>query len=80
NQFYNYAGTTEIFPEYDGAYDTTYAPDVNVTVDMTSAFVDFTKALNEIVPLKVTDTSKTSKSSSKSDVTVSGNTTTTKTT
>ena len=59
--FYNYAGSSEIFPEYDGAYDTTYAPDVTANVDIAGAFADFTENLNEIVPLKVTNTSSSTR-------------------
>lgn len=77
--FYSYAGTSVIHPEYDGGYDTTYAPDVTIDIDMTSAFADFTKNLNEIVPLKVTDVKSTSKTQSTTSTT-SGNGGTTSTT
>lgn len=75
--FYSYAGSTTLSPEYDGSYDTTYAPDVTVKIDVAGAFADFTKNLNEIVPLRVTDVrTKTgaTKSSSSSTTTNNGST------
>lgn len=50
--FYSFQGQASIFPEYDGAYNTTQAPAVNIDVDLTTPFVEFTDALSEIVPLQ----------------------------
>lgn len=52
--FYRYNGLVQMFPEYDGAYDVTVAPDFNVDIDLATPFMDFTEALNEIVPLQQT--------------------------
>lgn len=49
--FYKYNGTIQMSPEYDVAPDYTRAPDVNFEIDLTSAFVEYTEALSEFVPL-----------------------------
>ena len=85
--FYNFTGVGVIFPEYDNGYDETYAPDVNITVDMVGAFAEFTESLGEIVPLTVKNTKTTtsnknmgSTSSTAVSASTSGRTTTTTTT
>lgn len=52
--FYNFNGVMNIDPVFDTAYDTVNAPDVNVNIDITSAFVDFTENLARFVPLSQT--------------------------
>lgn len=53
--FYSFNGQAAIFPEYDGAYNTTQAPAVNIDIDLTTPFVEFTEALSEFVPLQRSD-------------------------
>lgn len=49
--FYRFNGEAQIFPEYDGAYDENQAPALNVDIDLTTPFVEFTERLSEFVPL-----------------------------
>lgn len=58
--FYNFEGVGYCFPEYDNGYDETYAPDININVNISGAFSEFTSALSEIVPLTVKDVNKSS--------------------
>lgn len=67
--FYRFNGLLQVNPEYDGAYDVTTAPDFNVEIDLATPFMEFTEALNEIVPLQQTsrDVQTSSTSSETSD-------------
>lgn len=84
--FYNFAGKATIYPEYDNAYDETYAPDINMDIDLASAFVEYTENLAKFVPLSNVNASSKSKSSTATNVNSStrtnsaGTTTTTRTT
>lgn len=49
--FYQYTGKATISPEYDTHYDTINAPDIKIEVDLAGAFADFTRNLQEIIPL-----------------------------
>ena len=49
--FYSFAGTPFISPEYDAGYDLTRAPDYNLDIDLATPFMDFAEAINEFVPL-----------------------------
>jgi len=49
--FYKFNGEAQIFPEYDGAYDTNQAPALNIDVDLTTPFTEFTNRLSQFVPL-----------------------------
>lgn len=54
--FYKFTGAMTIYPEYDTAPDVTIAPDVNLEVDLSSAFVEFADALSEFVPFQNVNT------------------------
>ena len=58
--FWKFNGTMTISPKYDSAHDTSTAPNININVDMTTPFVDFTQNLHQVVPL--TRTSSTTAS------------------
>lgn len=60
--FYNYLGKISCYPEYDSGYDETEAPDINMDVDLASAFVEYTANLAKFVPL--TNVSATAKAAS----------------
>jgi hypothetical protein len=47
---YNFIGVGALTPEYDVAYDTTTTP-VEIDIDISRSFIDFTDALSEFVPL-----------------------------
>jgi len=49
--FYSFEGVGVCYPEYDNGYDETYAPDININIDLAGAFTEFTSALSEFVPL-----------------------------
>jgi hypothetical protein len=51
---YSFVGNGAITPAYDVAYDTVTTP-VNLEIDISRPFIDFTNALSEIVPLTRTD-------------------------
>lgn len=84
--YYNYLGKVYCYPEYDNGYEETVAPDINMDVDLASAFVEYTNNLSKFVPLtNVSSTSKANsstatKSSTSSATTAAGTTTTTTTT
>ena len=86
SDFYNFSGKASVYPEYDNSYDETYAPDINLDVDLASAFVEYTQNLSKYVPLtNVSSTSKSSsstatKTSSSTATNSAGTTTTTRTT
>lgn len=50
--FYRYNGVIQLTPAYDSAPDYTTAPDVNINIDLGTAFAEYTAALNEIIPLQ----------------------------
>lgn len=57
SNFYNYMGRGSIHPEYDSAFDTVKTPDLNLDIDLATPFVEYTSALQELIPL--TSTSST---------------------
>lgn len=64
--FYSYKGTVFLEPPYDSGPDTVKAPDLNFELDMTQAFMDYTDALNEIIPLNKTSVNVQSTTTKKS--------------
>jgi hypothetical protein len=52
---WNFAGTTTLFPEYDGAPEVVTAPDVNITFDNTAMLNDIIDSIGEFVPLSSVD-------------------------
>ena len=48
---WNFAGTTTLFPEYDGAPEVVTAPDVNISFDNTAMLRDIIDSIGEFVPL-----------------------------
>lgn len=50
--FYKYSGAMVIYPTYDSAPDVTRAPDINIEIDLASAFIQYTEVLSEFVPLQ----------------------------
>jgi hypothetical protein len=50
--FYKFTGTAFIFPQYDSGYDVTRTPDYNLNIDLATPFIEFTEALNKIIPLQ----------------------------
>ena len=48
---WNFAGTTTLFPEYDGAPEVITAPDVNISFDNTAMLRDIIDSIGEFVPL-----------------------------
>lgn len=57
--FYKFTGSMELSPSDDSAPDVTTAPDVNIDIDMTTPFAEFTEQLSQFVPLQ-RDSSSTS--------------------
>lgn len=49
--FYNYAGKMVIYPEYDGGPDPVKAPDINISIDLATPFIEYTEILGDYVPL-----------------------------
>jgi hypothetical protein len=52
---WNFAGTTTLFPEYDGAPEVVTAPDVNISFDNTAMLRDIIDSIGEFVPLSSVD-------------------------
>ncbi len=48
--FYKFAGSMILDPAYDSTIDTSFAPDINLDIDLSEPFADFTRILNEIIP------------------------------
>lgn len=55
SNFYNYAGTGSLSPEYDALYDTVTNP-INIDVDLNSPLTQLVDAIQEFVPLTSTTT------------------------
>lgn len=51
SNFYKFNGSMSISPQFDSSYDTVKNPDVTLTIDMLTPFVDFIENLQEFVPL-----------------------------
>jgi hypothetical protein len=79
SNFYNFAGTGNLYPNYDVGYDTTTTPR-QVEIDLARPFIDFTEALSEFVPLTRTRTTLLNQTNNTTQQTSGGTTTTTATT
>jgi hypothetical protein len=64
---YRFFGRGAITPEYDVAYDTVTTP-IELNVDFSQAFIDFTEALSEFVPMTTEQSTLLSQSSTSSSV------------
>jgi hypothetical protein len=64
---YRFNGKGAITPEYDVAYDTVTTP-LEMNIDLSQAFSDFTNALSEFVPLTTSQTKTLSQSGTSSVV------------
>jgi hypothetical protein len=54
SDFYNFIGRGFLYPEYDGAFDTVKAPDINVDIDLATPIAEFSDAIQEFIPLTST--------------------------
>ena len=66
SDFYSFAGTAFIFPDYDEGHDVVNAPDIDLEIDLSTPFVEFAEALGQFVPLQSTSSSVIAQSSSSS--------------